>query len=669
MEGQSTPSLEHAEVTLQPKTKSFNSSDDKPLLRATNAEVLHSSKKPTGTTPLKQMNTSEIVPAGISTFTEYPSSGNQPVEPDSDTIHPGSQGETRIDSEISPSFQKVQSRQSSQLALSSVVPPRPLINEQGEFVVVGDNRAITRHNMLFDAMRELKRHTRGSRCIFEVRDKHVLLNPHKIAGFMQTRGNDFNNEWNDVDDIRRLHRIAALWYSANHKPKPVVKGQFIVVVDRAVVRFCRRLQPAISELRKHDRETCRCIFEVADRTVLRNMGTIAGYRQTTDNGFDKHWNDNNDIERMYGTACVWYARMKLPGQYIAVVKRTARFFDRLYKAQNMLWRAGSGDRCIFEVKNGKVVEDPMVIAGIAQRRTNGFNVHWGDVEKLQRVAFLKYARRYIHIENVKAGYFVVTDKGVRRCRRLRTAMRAVRRHRDDDSPRCIFVTRNGRVQCKPNVIMGYRQSPAMGFDSHWTSTDDMFDMYVEASNWRKKPYFPKDKKGTFVVIVKDVLIDKYDSLLAAQCSLRCRSREEDRRVIFQVRKGKVIRNPNKIAGYPQTSAYGFDPKWKDDEELTEMYNVAVKEAEKYIVVVGDTVEEPFYKLQDAQNKLQEYPSDLSELRGIFVIRFHDLSHVPLPGERLRDEDKDKMAGIIKKYFIPKREQQMKGFKRAIRRVP
>ncbi len=365
---------------------------------------------------------------------------------------------------------------------SSETEPGPLINEPGEYLVVGDTRTTTRHRLLFDAVKELRKHTYGSRCMFEVKGKDIVRNPHEIAGFKQTQEIGFNCEWRDVADVWRLYKSAALWYANNHKPKVTVQGQFVVVVRNRVVRFCRRLLTALNELSKYCDEAPRCIFEVADHTVIRSMETIAGYSQTAANGFDTYWDSKRDIDLMYGTACVWYARMKLPGQFIAVANGKARFFRRLHKAQDLLTRSSFGEQCIFEVRNGEVVEDPTKIAGIEQIGRNGFNARWSDdIQKLRRIALLTYARRHVRVENVAGRFLVLTNSGIRSFRRLRRAMRALRG--TDESSRCIFSVEGGEVQCSPLLIQKHRQCHAMGFDSHWNGALDVISMFVRAKEW------------------------------------------------------------------------------------------------------------------------------------------------------------------------------------------
>ncbi len=158
-------------------------------------------------------------------------------------------------------------------------------NQRGEYVVIGGNKIISHHTRLFDAMKELKQHKRGSRCIFEVKNKQVVSDPHRITGFEQSPLNGFINQWDSWYDIRRMYRIAALWYADQHKKKPVTKGKFIVVANDAAVDLFYKLEPAMKELRNHHAKVSRCIFEMKGHKVQQDPGTIAGYAQTIYNGF------------------------------------------------------------------------------------------------------------------------------------------------------------------------------------------------------------------------------------------------------------------------------------------------------------------------------------------------------------------------------------------------
>ncbi len=590
----------------------------------------------------------------ISTFTENSLSRNRLVGRSTDTLLP--QSDPGIQRESDPVALQEQSSGSSE------TERKRLINERGEYVVVGENRTSTRHFSLFSAIEELNKYTHGSRCVFEVKDNHIVENPREVVGFEQTREVGFNCEWDDVADTQRLYKSAALWYADNHKQRPVVQGQFIVVVGNRVVRFCRRLRPAISELRKHGRDAPRCIFEVADHTVIRSVETIAGYRQTAADGFDTHWDSRRDIDLMYGTACVWYARMKLPGQYIAVANGKARFFDRLHKAQDVLSRMRVGEQCIFEVRDGKVVEDPTKIAGIEQIGTNGFNARWSDdVQKLRRIALLEYARRYMRVDNVAGRFLVVLNSGVRSFRRLRPAMRALRG--TDESSRCIFSVEGGEVQCSPLVIQKYRQCPAMGFDSYWISALDVMAMFVRAREWllADNASEVKNKAGSFVVIVKEVVLGRYNNLRAAQRALTSAAvfHEQHPRVIFEVRNREVLRNASTIAGCPQTWEYGFAARWENETELAQMYDAAVREAHRYVVVFGNTVQGPYYRIREARDKMQGYPADSPEPRAIFAAHFANLTHIREPGEKLGYGDVLNARRIILDYFRLQREKQLK----------
>lgn len=525
---------------------------------------------------------------------------------------------------------------------------------------MGAKRIISHHTRLFDAMKELRRHRSGSRCIFEVKNKKLVSDPHKIAGFAQIPRNGFNKYWNDWYDIRRMHRIAALWYADKHKPNPRVNGKFIVVVNDKVVRLYHRLKPAMLELRNHHTKLSRCIFEVKGHKVNGNPRTIAGYKQRQENGFDKYWNDENDIKRMRQIARVWYARMKLPGKYIAVANNRAQIFHRLHKAQEVLQRTTKGNRCIFEAKNGKVVRNANKIAGIRQIPDNFFNVKWGDVRKLRRIAFLKYARRYIKVKNVNGPFIVVTNTVPKKYGKLQAAMNALR-HSNKFS-RCIFAVEKNAVVRNPRTIKGYSQKPEMGFDAYWNDSSDVTRMYRIAKQWweeRKKPKV-ENKRGTFVVIVKNVVIGKYNKLFAAQRALKMYKPEN--RAVFEVKNG-VVQNPNKIAGYPQTERYGFDKKWKNKAELKDLIKWAKILSKIFVLVHGDQAVGFFTKKKHARARLQRYSKKSKKPRAVFLIHFGEVSHVKMSGERWKKGQKRRLMKIAKDAFERRHGRRMMQLRR------
>ncbi len=521
-------------------------------------------------------------------------------------------------------------------------------NERGEYVVIGGNKIISHHTRLFDAMKELKQHTRDSRCIFEVKNKQVVSDPHRIAGFEQSTYNGFNNQWDSWYDIRRMYRIAALWYADQHKRKPMRRGKFIVVANEAVVQLFTTLKPAMKELRNHHSKVSRCIFEVKGHRVQRNPGMIAGYAQTMGNGFDKYWNDGEDIERMYRIARVWYARMKLPGKYIAVANNEARIFNRLYKAQNVLLHTDMGARCIFQARRGRVVPNPRRIASINQNTKNYFNVRWGNVSKLRRIAFLEYARRFIKLKNYSGPFIVVSNTKAKTYGNLQSAMEALRY--PTEFSRCIFAVEDNAVVSDPTIIKGYAQKPEMGFDSYWSNPDDIRRMYRLAKQWWEGTKKPKvnNKKGTFVVVAKNVVIGIYNRLFDAQRALKIYQGEN--RAVFEVKNGNVIRGATTIAGYPQTKQYGFDKKWKNESDLNRLYRVAKRWSKTFVVVHGSKLRGPFGDTKSAGKKMRALAKKSKKPLSVFLVSFGHVSYVKVRGERWKNGERKAMQRTLKTKF-------------------
>jgi len=228
------------------------------------------------------------------------------------------------------------------------------------------------------------------------------------------------------------------------------------------------------------------------------------------------------------------------------------------------------------------------------------------------------------------------------------------------------VVEHGDVQPSPLTIKGYEQCPAMGFDSHWAGTQDCAAMLARAREWllahNARKVKRHRKRSSFVVVVKDVVIDNYDDLRAAQRALASThpAHSPHPRAIFEVRKRRyVVPNATTIAGYPQTRDYGFDAQCENDAEYTLMYNAVVKEMDKYFVVFGDTVEGPFSSFTPAIERMRSYPARSPTPRALFLARFGDLTHFDELAKELCDEDSVRAHQLVIDFIRNQRELQVK----------
>ncbi len=526
---------------------------------------------------------------------------------------------------------------------------------EGSFIVMAKLRVVGKYRKLSVAQNVLRRIRSEPRAIFQVLDGKVC-NPRVIAGIKQLPENSFDVRWNGWVDINRMRRAATFWYADHFKNVRNVRGIFVVVDGDEVVGRYSRLRLAFLALRRHKKRS-HCVFEVKNGIVLHNPRTIAGYKQSPEFGFDRYWMNRNDIHRMHHIARIWYIRMYKLGSYIVVAnKRVVGSFSRLFHAQRALQRFQNGQRCIFEVKKNKVVWNPHVIGGIMQTPRNHFNVQWGNFRSLLRIALLWNADRTGKLRNV-VGTFIVVHKNVaRKYNRLHLAMLALRR--PSKMSRCIFEVKNDVVLRNPRKIAGYAQLPVNGFDRYWRNWSDISKMHQIAEKWWDAHHIVRvdDKKGEFLVVVKDVLIGRYTSLRFAQQVLSYY--KHGRRAMFEVRNGQVQSDAHKIAGYSQTKKYGFNKMWKNSNQLRDMSKVAIewyhaRWASQYVIVHGAKVLGPYYKILSARQKLRGYQNKSHVRRAIFIVDKGIVKRYPItaPGQYWqRSKDIKAMYGAAIRFF-------------------
>jgi len=277
------------------------------------------------------------------------------------------------------------------VALPVVKPHR---RARGLFLVVSNNRVLYKVRNLITAKWYLRRIKSGSRCIFEVQNGKVLGNPHRIAGYPQTRKYGFNKYWNDWNDITRMRRIAVNYYKRTLKPRTIrtknIRGAYLVIGNNKVEYRTIWLNRAKRYLGRF-KTGPRCIFEVRRGKVLRNPRKIAGYPQNSVYGFNRSWKRRSDIPHMYwiGATYVRGLSKKKKRRYLVVYgNRVIRNYRTLKSALRKLQRVGRTSktrRCIFRVVNGHVMKRPYSRGNRYFRKKN-------DSKSMYRIAY-NYMRK------------------------------------------------------------------------------------------------------------------------------------------------------------------------------------------------------------------------------------------------------------------------------------
>jgi len=81
-------------------------------------------------------------------------------------------------------------------------------------------------------------------------------------------------------------------------------------------------------------------------------------------------------------------------------------------------------------------------------------------------------------------------------------------------------------------------------------------------------------RGLYFVVAGRKVVYRTKYLNKAKKYLRRYKRGS--RAIFEVKKGKVLKSPYRIAGYPQTRRYGFYTYWRNKKDIQRMRNICVK---------------------------------------------------------------------------------------------
>jgi len=312
------------------------------------------------------------------------------------------------------------------------------------------------------------------------------------------------------------------------KPKPIkkkpkstkpkvrnVRGTFLVVAKGKVVR-CKSLYIARKVLRRY-KSGSRCIFQIKNGQVLSNPRKICGYPQTRKYGFNGRWRNAKDINHMRVLATEFYRRSiyginrrrptkkkrRSPRGIFLVVagNRCVGRFTVLSHAKRRLAKYGRSRkiRCIFEVKNGRVLKSYSRIAGQRQSRGRraGFNKYWRNTRDVRRmygvatVYYKKYLRR-MRLKNTRrrARFIVVAGHSViGYFMKLSQAKRALKRFRRGAKKpsRCIFPIKKGRVLKSAKWVGGQNQYKGLPqFNKYWKNGKDLRRMRLIAKKYVKK---------------------------------------------------------------------------------------------------------------------------------------------------------------------------------------
>ncbi len=203
----------------------------------------------------------------------------------------------------------------------------------------------------------------------------------------------------------------------------------------------------------------------------------------------------------------------------------------------------------------------------------------------------------------------------------------------------------------------------MGFDRYWGDSEDIHRMYQIAEKWwegTKKPNV-NNKRGQFVVAVKNVVIGMYNRLLPAQRALKIYQGEN--RAMFEVKNGKVLRDASKIAGYSQTKQYGFDKNWEDEAELKRLYGVAKMWSKTFVVVEGKKLRGKFPNKRSAAKRLRALAKKSKKPLSVFLVSFGHASYVKVKGERWKKRQREAMRKTLKARLKKWNAKRVKALRR------
>jgi len=459
-----------------------------------------------------------------------------------------------------------------------------------------------------------------SRIIFEVKNGNILDDPRTISGRNQMPGNNagFNSYWTGWDEVDEF-----LYAAEKYLNRPVgdVSGDFLVVVGQNVLGRFKKLslaQAVLNRYPKASKTPVRCILEIKNGKVDNDPRYIAGRYQVDgiDAGFNFHWPGWDAIDKMISVGEGYLMSLQNPkGTFLVVAGDTVLGeYNNLNSAKNALKSYPSGarkpSRMVIEVRNGKVLYDPRLVAGQNQEAgiVNGFNRYWTgwpDIDNMLNVG-QKYLDGknnpfkgivYIVVVNVKVvGYYPV----------LRVAQSVLSGYPRNTISRCIFEANNGLLNPDISIIGGQQQGinvPGL-FNSYWKSMADIRRMLIIAHIYILNIYpvvsplptwipptpsprpsrssspipsaspSPSCKRGTFLVCVGNSVVGEYVSLCDAKRELNKYPPgiKTPSRCIFEVKNGKIEPDPRIVGGEKQVDGLsaGYNRWWWDWHDINRM---------------------------------------------------------------------------------------------------
>jgi len=129
--------------------------------------------------------------------------------------------------------------------------------------------------------------------------------------------------------------------------------------------------------------------------------------------------------------------------------------------------------------------------------------------------------------------------------------------------------------------------------------------------------------------------------------------------LHQVKKGKVLKSPYRIAGYPQTRRYGFYTYWRNKKDIQRMRNICVKYIKPkrkpvfrtknvqglYLVVVGNKVVVRSKYLNKAKEYLAKYKRGS---RCLFQVRGRKVQRLQDPGLSKRKSSELRKRNLVRR---------------------
>jgi len=339
------------------------------------------------------------------------------------------------------------------------------------FVAVTTEKILGKYSKLAKAKKALNQFPPGAnrplRMIAEVKDNKIDWDPRFVGGEDQSQGlaAGFNIWWETWDDIENMISVA-------RKALGDPKGVFIVVADGKALGKFESLQKAKSALDQFppNSKTPRMVVEVKNGKVLDDPRLVAGQSQERGlkEGFNRYWTGWEEIDSMLWVAQYYLDQPKGPakGEFIVVVAGQVKGkFKFLSKAQAVLNNYPEGSkppsRLILEVKDGKVLDDPRMIAGRNQELgiSAGFNSYWTGWDDIDSQIWA--AETYLDNQVEVLGDFIVVagSNAIGKFKTLSAAKDALKRWPiGAKSPsRLVVELKKGKVDYDPRIVGGKSQ--------------------------------------------------------------------------------------------------------------------------------------------------------------------------------------------------------------------